>query len=164
MNPNLIGLWHHHNYSWYTKLNLDTTKALVYTKKNQKRGLEVLESRLEKRDVMQNLWRDIICRFEWTRPLISALNTCPQYLPMILAPDSCPRYLGSIKDLLHSIRQIMFPQKFRLTSLFGTIKEHPNLALYKFSGPFHKKPKKGDKIYLNMEWNWLQTLCFANSP
>ena len=45
-----------------------------------------------KRVVMQNFWSDIICRFEWTRPLIG----CPQYLPLIPAPYSSPVYLPPI--------------------------------------------------------------------
>ena len=52
-------------------------------------------------DVMQNFWSDIICRFEWTRPLIgypwlATPDTCPWYLPPIPAPDSRPRYVELI--------------------------------------------------------------------
>ena len=81
--------------------------------------------RKQKRDVMQNFWRDKICCFESTRPLIG----CPQYLPPILAPDTCPRYLGPIRGLVHSKRQIVSLQKFRLTSLFGNIKTFLKLRL-----------------------------------
>ena len=54
-----------------------------------------------KRDLMQNFWRDRICSFEWTRPLIgypwlATPDTCPWYLPPIPAPDSRPRYVELI--------------------------------------------------------------------
>ena len=32
--------------------------------------LEQQKKKLQKRDVMLNFWRDTICYFEWTRPLI----------------------------------------------------------------------------------------------
>ena len=73
----------------------------------------------QKRDVMQNFWRDMICHFEWTRHLIG-----PRYWGQVMgqvsgAPIGC-RYRGllsgvsiggrnqgqPIRGLVHSKRQI----------------------------------------------------------
>ena len=56
-----------------------------------------------KRDVMWNFWRDTICHFEWTRPLIG-----PRYRGHLLGAAIGCRYRGQpIRGLVHSKRQIM---------------------------------------------------------
>ena len=71
-------------------------------------------AKLQKRDVMRNFWRDTICYFEWTRPLIG-----PRYRWQLLVEAIGGCYWGQpIRGLVHSKRQIMSLQKFCMTSLF----------------------------------------------
>ena len=60
-----------------------------------------------KRDVMRNFWRDTICRFEWTRPMID-----PRYRGQVLGAgigvSITSRYWGQpIRGLVYSKRQFM---------------------------------------------------------